>query len=196
MLTPTDLNLVDAYVNLCSLYGLDTKAHLDAVGELAEQLARSHGLDEASVQRCRVTGRLHDLGFIGVERSLLATSGMLVDAEWEAVMRHPQEGARILRTVPGLIPLSALVEAHHERVDGTGYPHGLFGSEIPIESRIVSIADAFHAMTVPQPYRDQLAPMAALDEIAGNAGSQFDVDLVGTFLSRFHRWAPLIRTVA
>lgn len=196
MLSSTELDIVDGYVNLCSLYGRDTKAHLDAVGELAGALARACELDDECVQRCQVAGRVHDIGFIGIERSLLTTSGMLVDAEWEAVMRHPLEGARILRSVPGLIAVGAIVEAHHERVDGSGYPHGLFGSEIPVESRIVAIVDAFHAMTVPQPYRGQLSPEGALDELAGNAGSQFDAELVGTFFARFKRRRTAIRTVA
>jgi HD-GYP domain-containing protein (c-di-GMP phosphodiesterase class II) len=152
--------------------------HLTATSELAERLAKSMELDALVVENCRLGALLHDIGQFGMDRFILDFPGMLVDAEWDMVMQHPVLGERLILRIPSIAYLAPIVRGHHERMDGTGYPDGLAGNEIPMEVRIVSIVDAFHTMSMPQRYRDVFAPEAAMEELLGNRGSQFDGDAV------------------
>ena len=124
---------------------------------------------------------LHDLGKLAIPDAVLHKPGALDDAEWQEIRRHPEVGARIL-THAGLSDVAAWVYAHHERLDGTGYPLGLAGEEIPLEARILAVADAYEAMIADRPYRAGMDAAAAIAELLACAGSQFDPAVVEAFL--------------
>jgi diguanylate cyclase (GGDEF)-like protein/putative nucleotidyltransferase with HDIG domain len=154
-----------------------TARHSQAVGRYAAAMARELGLAAERVERIRVAAVLHDIGKIGVPDSVLLKPGPLTDDEWAEIKNHPETGARLLNT-PGLDDLRAWILAHHERVDGTGYPLGLRGEEIPLEARIIAVADAFEAMLTDRPYRESRGPEEAIAELRRCAGTQFDAEVV------------------
>ena len=134
--------------------------------------------------RCELIRRaavLHDLGKVEVPHEVLRKPGPLSEDEWELMRRHPQTGAEMLKDA-GLHEEHEIVIAHHERPDGRGYPHGLSGDEIPLEARILSVADAYEAMTSDRPYRKALADIEAREELLAGSGSQFDPIVVRRFL--------------
>jgi HD-GYP domain-containing protein (c-di-GMP phosphodiesterase class II) len=133
------------------------------------------------VERVRVAGVLHDIGKLGISDAVLLKTGSLEAAEWAEIRRHPELGARILEHA-NLRDVASWVLAHHERVDGGGYPHGLAGDEIPLEGRILAVADAYEAMTADRPYRRALPKAEARAELLRGAGAQFDSRVVEAFL--------------
>jgi len=155
-----------------------TAGHCDRVDRYAELLARHHGeFDEKWIFNLKVGSILHDIGKIGVRSSILRKPASLDHDECERIRMHPAIGGRIVRTYYG-INLEPIVRNHHERFDGKGYPDGLKGEQIPIESRIILIADTFDAMTSDRPYRKAMTTERAFDELRRYAGTQFDPDLV------------------
>jgi diguanylate cyclase (GGDEF)-like protein len=171
------------------LRDVSTARHSQTVGRYAEGIARTLGLSEERVQRIRAAGVLHDVGKLGVADAVLQKPGPLTDEEWADMRRHPELGARILEHA-NLRDISGWVLAHHERVDGRGYPHGLAGEAIPLEARILAVADAYEAMTADRPYRAALGHDAARTELQACAGAQFDPDVVDAFLRAL---APSVR---
>jgi diguanylate cyclase (GGDEF)-like protein len=163
------------------LRDVSTARHSQTVGRLAEGIARALELSEERVHRIRAAGVLHDLGKLGVADAILKKPGPLTDEEWAEMRRHPELGARILDHA-NLRDISAWVLAHHERVDGNGYPFGLAGEAIPLEARILAVADAYEAMTADRPYRAALGHDVAQAELEAAAGSQFDPVVVDAFL--------------
>jgi diguanylate cyclase (GGDEF)-like protein/putative nucleotidyltransferase with HDIG domain len=159
-----------------------TAQHSKTVGLYAERVARELGLPPERVERIRVAGVLHDIGKLGVADAILQKPGKLTDAEWVEIRRHPELGARILDHA-NLRDVATWVRGHHERVDGGGYPDGLAGDAIPLESRILAVADAYEAMVADRPYRRGLDPRTAREELKRCAGSQFDRDVVAAFLN-------------
>ena len=158
-----------------------TAKHSATVGRYAEAMAQHLGLDGAKVERIRLAAVLHDIGKIGVADSVLHKPGPLDHDEWEEIRKHPEIGARLL-SMPGLEDLRAWVLAHHERIDGKGYPHGLTAEEIPMEARIIAVADAFEAMITDRPYSTGMPLDAALAELERNVGTQFDGEVVRALL--------------
>jgi diguanylate cyclase (GGDEF)-like protein len=156
-------------------------SHSQAVSRLAGAIARELGLAAPDVERVRFGGVVHDLGKIGVPDAVLRKPGWLSAEDWQEVRRHPEVGARILAG-GGMGDVSAWVLAHHERPDGTGYPAGLAGSSIPVEARILAVADAYEAMTSDRVYRAALTPGQARAELVRCAGTQFDPRVVEAFL--------------
>jgi diguanylate cyclase (GGDEF)-like protein/putative nucleotidyltransferase with HDIG domain len=159
-----------------------TARHSQTVGRYAEGIARALGLPEARVDRIRAAGVLHDIGKLGVADAVLKKPGPLTDAEWAEMRRHPELGARILDHA-NLRDISAWVLAHHERIDGRGYPHGLAGDAIPLEARILAVADAYEAMTADRAYRAALGHDSAQQELRDGTGTQFDPAVVEAFLA-------------
>jgi putative nucleotidyltransferase with HDIG domain len=155
--------------------------HSQAVGRYAELAARELGFDEEHVERVRIAGVLHDIGKIGVSDGVLMKPGPLDASEWKEVRTHPEIGARLLSR-PEFDDLRGWILAHHERPDGRGYPHGLAGDEIPVEARILAVADAYQAMTAERVYRSALGESAARAELRAGAGTQFDAAVVDVFL--------------
>ncbi|MDK2871527.1 MAG: hypothetical protein PWQ16_879 [bacterium] len=160
-----------------------TRGHCERVMEYADALALRIGLSDVERKRLRYACILHDIGKIGVPGRILDKPGRLTDEEYEIVKRHPVLGEELLKEVPFLREISLLVRWHHERWDGRGYPDGLKGYEIPLESRIMAIADAFDAMTSDRPYRRALSKEEAIAQIRGGMGTQFDPVLASEFLS-------------
>jgi len=136
------------------------------------------GLKEDDLDTLRLGALLHDIGKIGISDDVLRKPGPLTPEEFEAIKQHPVTGARILRTVPFLAAHLPIVELHHERPDGKGYPHGLHGDEIPMLARIVHVADAFDAISSARAYRPARSGAEALQELWRFAGSQFDAEVV------------------
>jgi diguanylate cyclase (GGDEF)-like protein/putative nucleotidyltransferase with HDIG domain len=164
------------------LRDVGTARHSETVGRYAEQIARELGWDVARVERVRAAGILHDIGKLGISDAILHKAGRLEPHEWEEMRRHPELGARILEHA-NLRDIAGWVLAHHERVDGAGYPRGLAGDDIPAEARILAVADAYEAMTADRPYRRALPEAEARTELLRGAGGQFDSRVVEAFLS-------------
>lgn len=157
-------------------------SHLERSFQYAKALARRIDpalADDPSIDHGFL---LHDIGKVGIPERILGKPGPLTPDERDVMETHPMIGGRIVAPVRGLQRALAVIEGHHERFDGTGYPRGLRGEEIPLEARIFSIADSFDAMTSDRPYRKALTLERALDEIHAGAGTQFDPDCVRAFL--------------
>ena len=154
-----------------------TAAHAQTVGELCERMARELGLSEPRVVRIRLAGILHDIGKVGVPDEILFSDGPLDAEQWGRMKRHPEIGARILGTSE-LTDIREWILASHERPDGNGYPRGLSGGEIPLESRIIYVADAWETMTSDRTYRVALGEDAARGELLRGAGAEFDAEVV------------------
>jgi diguanylate cyclase (GGDEF)-like protein/putative nucleotidyltransferase with HDIG domain len=158
-----------------------TARHSQTVARLAEITARELGLSESTVEQVRLAGLLHDVGNIAVSNMVLSKPGPLSPEEWNEIRRHSEIGARILANAR-LGDIGQWVLAHHERVDGSGFPSGISNGSIPLEARILSVADAFEAMVSERPHRPALTRMAAMEELRRNAGTQFDVEVVDAFI--------------
>ena len=159
-----------------------TCGHSQRVSWLAGELAALHGLGDSEIRRFKLAGLVHDVGKIGVPESVLRKAGRLTDQEFDWIKRHPEIGARILRDIPQMDDILPAVLYHHERWDGAGYPTGLAGEEIPLIGRFVAIADAFDAMSSNRTYRSARSREFVRDEIRRCSGTQFDPNLVETFL--------------
>ncbi len=155
--------------------------HLNTVGGLAEAVARKLGLPEEQVTLTRVTAELHDVGKTAIPDSILYKPDPLDDEEWAFMRRHTIIGQRILAGAPALAQVALLVRSTHERADGKGYPDGMHLDEIPLNSRIVAVVDAYDAMTSDRPYAPPLTPEEAIAEIERCAGTQFDPVIVKAF---------------
>ncbi|HEX8856224.1 MAG TPA: diguanylate cyclase [Thermoleophilaceae bacterium] len=163
-----------------------TSTHSQTVGRYAQQIARELGLPEETVERVHLAGLLHDIGKIGISDSILQKPGKLDDHEWAEMRKHPELGARILDGA-NLEDISAWVLAHHERPDGGGYPLGLGTDEIPLEARIIAVADSYEAMRADRVYKPGMGLEAAVAELRRCAGSQFDPQVVEAFLRALER---------
>ena len=170
-----------------------TGSHSLDVVELARKVAHQLKLPDAQTADVEQVALLHDLGKIGIPDAILQKPGKLDAAEWRAMTQHPAIGAQIIASVSSLSQLAPLVRAEHERMDGHGYPDGLCGDEIPLESRIVFACDAYHAMISDRPYRDAMHPDDATAELRANAGTQFDPDVTHALLRVLERVDALRR---
>src|SRR6202042_3850281 len=164
--------------------------HSRTVGEFAREIAVRLGLAPERVERIHAAGVLHDLGKLGIADAILYKPGALSEPEWEEMKRHPEIGARILLHA-GLTDISQWVRAHHERVDGRGYPDGLGAEDIPLEARILAVADAYEAMIADRPYRNGMLPQDAREELERCSATQFDPAVVQAFLAALDADAPL-----
>ncbi len=159
-----------------------TYGHSRKVSYYAVTIAEALGLPSEKVAIVSTAALLHDIGKIGIADEVLNKTGKLSDQEWELIKSHPRLSATIVGHVPSLTPCLPAILHHQERWDGTGYPSGLKGEAIPLEARILAVADAFDAMTSPRPYRGPLSYKEALEEMKRCSGSQFDPKLVEVFL--------------
>ena len=164
-----------------------TRGHSARVTALAEELALRLGWSEERLASLRIGGPLHDIGKLAVSDEVLRKEGRLDDGELAQIREHPKIGARILLRMAALREAIPYVLYHHERWDGKGYPSGKAGEEIPLEARVLAVADAFDAMTSDRPYRRALPVGHALAELFRCAGSQFDPAVVNAFLDAWER---------
>jgi diguanylate cyclase (GGDEF)-like protein len=158
-----------------------TARHSQSVGRYARMMADEIGLPPERVERVRIAGVLHDVGKIGIADRVLNKAGPLDPRELAEMRAHPQIAARLLSR-PEFVDLRAWILAHHERPDGRGYPYGLRGEEIPLEARILAVADAYEAMTADRVYRPALGEAAARAELERCSGAQFDEAVVDAFM--------------
>ncbi len=156
--------------------------HSSRVSEYSELIAKSLCMNSIKVKELKTAGWLHDIGKIAISDSILDKTGKLDDEEWKEVKKHPEIGYRILNSVNEFTELSEHILSHHERYDGKGYPKGLKGDEIPLQSRIIAIADAYDAMTSDRTYRNALSENEAIQQLKINSGTQFDPLLVDVFV--------------
>ncbi|QMS85538.1 HD domain-containing phosphohydrolase [Candidatus Xianfuyuplasma coldseepsis] len=162
----------------------ETEAHCQRVSNLAEDLLRSTGRKrDYEIEEIRLVADLHDIGKISISEQLLSKPGRLTEEEYEAIKYHSESGYKIISNIIDNEDIGIAILYHHERYDGRGYPHGLRGDEIPLYSRIISICDAYDAMTTDRVYHKARSKKQALKEIKDNAGTQFDPDLVNQFLT-------------
>lgn len=161
-----------------------THGHSRRVARHAARIAAGMGLPDAEVAKIRTAATVHDVGKIYTPKEILRNPGRLTDAEFEIVKRHAVDGAGMLAMV-GSPEIAAIVRHHHERIDGSGYPDGLCGDQIPLGARIIAVADTFDALTSNRPYRDANTHRRALRIIGAEAGVQLDAAAVAAFLSRY-----------
>jgi HD-GYP domain-containing protein (c-di-GMP phosphodiesterase class II) len=157
-----------------------TRGHSIRVSQYSAIIAKALDLKQDMIQQIILGGHVHDIGKIGVREEVLNKPGSLTDDEYQHIMTHPVVGWRILSPLLGEAPVALnVVRSHHERHDGTGVPDGMKGDQIPLEARIVAVADAFDAMTSARPYRAAEKTLEqALKELEDNCGSQFDMRVV------------------
>jgi putative nucleotidyltransferase with HDIG domain len=168
-----------------------TAGHSERVSVLSVAIGRSLKLSADDLEVVRLGALLHDIGKIGVPDDVLRKPAALTPSEYDTIKQHTVLGARILRTVPFLAPHIPIVELHHERPDGNGYPHGLIGDDIPLAARIVHVADAYDAMTNARAYRPGRPSHEALSELWNAAGTEFHAEVVSALASAL----PVVTTV-
>jgi putative nucleotidyltransferase with HDIG domain len=164
----------------------ETYAHSLEVAATATAVARRLGVTGEALVDIEFGALLHDVGKLCLPRRVLTKAGRLTDGERRLIRRHPDWGAALVESIPGLGEVASIVRFHHERPDGRGYPYGLARDEIPLPARIVSVCDAYGAMTKTRPYRVALLHAAALTELERHAGTQFDPKVVEALI-RFLR---------
>jgi len=162
-----------------------TQGHSARVTAIAETIARRLGWDEHRLELLQIGGPLHDIGKLGVSDAVLTKPGRLDEDELAQIREHPRLGARLLLRLASFRGALPYVLYHHERWDGNGYPTGRAGEQIPVEARVLAVADAFDAMTSDRPYRPALSRREALAEVERCSGTQFDPAIVSIFLELF-----------
>jgi HD-GYP domain-containing protein (c-di-GMP phosphodiesterase class II) len=160
-----------------------TREHADRSGYYAKLVAEELHLPKSMIQHIEYAAMMHDIGKIGIKEEILLKTSKLTDAEKEQKKKHPLIGEKIIAPIEFLAPIAPLILYHHEWFNGTGYSEGLVGEEIPIGARIVSVIDAYDAMTSDRPYRKALSQEYAIGELKKGAGTQFDPKIVNAFLS-------------
>lgn len=176
------LSIISALVGALEAKDRYTHGHAAATMFHAVGLARKFELTEEEVATVQLAALFHDIGKIGVAEHILRKPGPLGYNEWGEIKNHTQIGANLLANIPTLSKVRPIVLAHHERWDGTGYPTGLKGEDIPFEARIVAVCDAFQAMISMRPYRSARTRAEALEELRRCAGTQFDPQVVAAFV--------------
>ena len=190
----TFFDTVEALANALEARDEYTSTHARWITDTSLEVGRVLGLDGASLKRLELGALFHDIGKIGIPNDILQKPGPLTDEEWAIMRQHPEIGERILAPIDRLADVRPIVRACHEHFDGGGYPDGLVGEDIPIESRIILVVDAFHAMTTDRPYRSGLPVEEARRRLEESADSQFDPRVVRALLWLFDERPEATRT--
>jgi len=177
-------SVICAMNQLLDLKDLNTGVHSTRLAEWAVRIGRDLGLDDECLRDLEAAAILHDIGKIGVPDAILRKPAKLTDEEYAVIKKHPEYGWAVLRAVPGFERVSLFVLHHHEAFNGTGYPAGLRGDEIPIGSRIVSVMDSFDAMVSSRPYRKGLPLDEAIRRLEADMGKLFDPIVTPKFIAR------------
>lgn len=181
-LDQTYWDMVETLIEVIGVRDNCTGGHSVKVCEYSVKMARKLGFDESQISNVMKASILHDIGKMGIPDNILLKPGSLNDEEYNAIMNHPEIGCRLLGKIKGLEDVVPMILYHHERVDGTGYPYGIGGEKIPIGAKIISIADAYDAMTSNRPYRKALLKKEARKRLVEASGTQFDSQLVQRFM--------------
>jgi putative nucleotidyltransferase with HDIG domain len=176
--------MLDSLITALSEKDQYTRRHSEEVASYAVKIAEGMGLGGSVIRALRIAGLLHDVGKTGISASLLLRPGPLTAQESSLVRRHVEIGVALIRDVPELDEVLAAVSTHHERIDGSGYPRGLKGEDIPLTGRILAVADSYSAMVLHHPYRRARTPEEACQELRMMAGSQLDGQVVEAFLAQ------------
>jgi diguanylate cyclase (GGDEF)-like protein len=166
--------------------------HSRRVAEIAQTIGRAVNMASEGLKELETAGLLHDIGKIAIDEKVLNKEGALTDMEYAHIKLHPEIGHRILNAAYEMSDLSDYVLSHHERWDGKGYPRGICAEQIPLQSRIIAIADAYDAMTSARPYRAAKPPDFAIEQLTANAGTQFDPELVEIFVEQVLKYNKAI----
>lgn len=162
---------------------IETEEHAVRLSDHGLEIGRKMGLKNDELDQLALLAILHDIGKVAISDNILLKPGKLDAEEWETMKQHPAIGYRIAKASPDLSHIAEAILSHHERYDGTGYPQGLKGENIPVISRIISVVDSFDAMTHKRPYKEAISAESALEELKRCSGSQFDPKVVDIFLS-------------
>lgn len=185
ILERTFLSTVEALANALEAKDEYTSSHARSITDMALDVGTALALDARTLKRLELGALFHDIGKIGIPSDILMKPGPLTDDERKVIETHPELGERILAPIDRLEDVRPIVRHCHEHFDGSGYPDGRKGDEIPIESRIILVCDAFHAMTTDRPYRKRLSQEEAVNRLNESAGRQFDPRVVRTFVRLF-----------
>jgi hypothetical protein len=181
-LEQSHVSVIGALIGALEAKESHLSGHAATTMHYSVEVGRKLGLGNDEIAAIKLGALFHDVGKIGVPEALLSKPAELTDDEWVEMKAHPTIGASLLGNVPMLERIRPIVLAHHENFDGTGYPQGLKGSEIPLAAQIISVADAYDAMTSERPYRGAKRPKQALRELRANAGTQFNPVVVEAFI--------------
>lgn len=162
-----------------------THTHSDCVASTATKIVLQMGGEASLVEMVNIAGRLHDIGKVGIPDSILQKPGSLTDQEFEIIKTHPSIGAKILEPIPSLNQVARIIRAHHEHLDGSGYPDGLAGENIPLLARVLALADVYDALTSDRPYRLGMGREQALMIMRKGRGSHFCPKCLDAFLETF-----------
>ena len=180
-------DVIDCLTGALEARDIYTKGHSERVSDFSKEMALELGFDDSRVELVHIAAHLHDIGKIGISDSILNKRGKLTDEEYEIIKTHSQIGYDILSKSPSLAYIAKIILHHHEAFDGSGYPLGIKGENIPLESRIIAIADSIDAMTSDRPYRRALSKEKCMEELKIWSGSRYDPLLVSTALKLMDR---------
>jgi putative nucleotidyltransferase with HDIG domain len=189
-LASLQLGVLTTLVETLALRDRTTARHAAAVARYARELAQENGCDEAEQELVHTAGLLHDIGKFALPDHILHAK-VLSDEDWAVIRRHPQDGATLVGRLDGYGPVAESILYHHEHIDGSGYPAGLIGNEIPLASRIIAICSTYDTLTARETYRSPMTPQDAMVELRKVSGRQLDTDLVSTFTAMLERQGPL-----
>ena len=189
-LASLQLGVLTTLVETLALRDRTTARHAAAVARYARALAQEVGCAEAEQDLVHTAGLLHDIGKFALPDRILHAE-VLSDEDWAVIRRHPQDGATLVGRLDGYGPVADAILYHHEHVDGSGYPAGLIGNEIPLASRIIAICSTYDTLTARDTYRSPMTPQDAMAELRRVAGRQLDAELVESFIAMLERDGPV-----
>jgi putative nucleotidyltransferase with HDIG domain len=192
-LASLQVGLLGTVLQTLSLRDKMTARHSAAVARYSREIARELGLDERELDVVHTAALLHDIGKFIFPDSILFADTKLTDEQFEIVRRHPEQGARLVGRIDGYGPVAEIILAHHERIDGNGYPNRLVGDQIPLAARIISVADTYDVMTSRDSYRVPVSSREAIEELRRVSGKQLDGRVVETFVALLEKRSVTFR---
>lgn len=182
--------IAEAFAQVVDAKSSHTPNHSLRVSEFAQAIGRQMGYDEDHLRMLRRAGLLHDIGKLGISTAVLDKPGRLTDDEFREIQMHPVYGERILQQVSAFAPIAFLAGAHHERLDGRGYPRGLRAADLTTDARIITVADVYEALTADRPYREGMPTLKALGVMVEQAGTAFDPQVLAALGDALHGIPP------